>query len=317
MDTFKMEISNKAMAIIVVIIYILQIVANALSSVFSNSTGLNIGQISDANPTYITPDGRTFSVWGVIYTLLLIYTIYQALPSHHDDKQLVASRPYVIGAFILNGIWLFLWTNYLWWIQWLDIVLYLVALIYVYRHLNINYSGSDKSWQYIVSVYSGFSANVAWVTAATVISTTTTFRNSGWVTSSNVPGEHAVGATADWAIMWLVVVAGISSILALYRADLVHNLITAWALSGIVRQQTTPNATAFPISLLSNQVANWALACEIVVLVAALVSLIKIIYAAYIAKKNKDTESPPSALERPMLVGPTDGAISPGVEIAA
>jgi hypothetical protein len=28
-------------------------------------------QISDENPTYLSPDGQTFAIWGIIYTLEL------------------------------------------------------------------------------------------------------------------------------------------------------------------------------------------------------------------------------------------------------
>ena len=43
--------------------------------------GKTTAQVSDANPTLITPAGYVFSIWGVIYVLLGIFVVFQALPS--------------------------------------------------------------------------------------------------------------------------------------------------------------------------------------------------------------------------------------------
>lgn len=282
------ENRNRIESVLVIIAYVVMIALNAVSSIFAGQSGMNIGQISNVNPTYITPDGLTFSVWGVIYTGQLAYTIYQAIPSHLDDKELVASRLFAVGAFVLNGIWLFLFTRLYWWLQWADIVAYLVLLIQVYRHMDIDYFNTKKPWQYVLCNYVGFSCNLAWVTVATAVSTTTTFRQQGWVTLSKVPGELAVGVNADWAFMWIVIVGVISSAFAFYKGDIPHNLITAWALSGIIRQQTIPNAEAFPVSMLSPEVANWALGAEILVLVFAVASAIKIIYEKFVVQQHDD-----------------------------
>jgi hypothetical protein len=39
--------------------------------------GRDTGEISDNYPNLFAPAGYAFSIWGLIYTLLLIYTIYQ------------------------------------------------------------------------------------------------------------------------------------------------------------------------------------------------------------------------------------------------
>ena len=39
--------------------------------------GVTTGQASDALPNLFTPAGITFSIWGIIYLLLLGYTVYQ------------------------------------------------------------------------------------------------------------------------------------------------------------------------------------------------------------------------------------------------
>ena len=39
--------------------------------------GKDIGEISAKYPNLFTPAGYAFSIWGLIYLLLLIYVIYQ------------------------------------------------------------------------------------------------------------------------------------------------------------------------------------------------------------------------------------------------
>ena len=39
--------------------------------------GLNSGEVSDFYQNPFTPAGFTFSIWGLIYTLLIIFIIYQ------------------------------------------------------------------------------------------------------------------------------------------------------------------------------------------------------------------------------------------------
>ena len=50
------------------------IAANALANILPINQ-LNTGQISAFYPNYFVPAGFTFSIWGVIYLLLLNYVI--------------------------------------------------------------------------------------------------------------------------------------------------------------------------------------------------------------------------------------------------
>lgn len=46
--------------------------------------GVTSAEISDMYPTLITPAGFTFSVWSGIYTFLLFFIVYLALPKNKD-----------------------------------------------------------------------------------------------------------------------------------------------------------------------------------------------------------------------------------------
>jgi len=75
--------------------------------------GRNTAQISDANPTLITPAGYVFSIWGVIYVLLGVFAVYQALPSQRGSQfQSRIGWLFVLSS-ITNMVWLFLWQSLL------------------------------------------------------------------------------------------------------------------------------------------------------------------------------------------------------------
>jgi benzodiazapine receptor len=46
--------------------------------------GVTSADVSNMHPTLITPAGFTFAIWGIIYTLLLLFTVYQLLPKNRN-----------------------------------------------------------------------------------------------------------------------------------------------------------------------------------------------------------------------------------------
>merc|ERR1711871_1203689 len=96
----------------VVLCYVIQILSN-IGAIFTNSAK---GQaaLSSGNPTYATPDGITFSIWGLIYTFEFIAAVYQAVGGNRNLPQLVNSRHWICAAFLANAAWLPVFQNQLW-----------------------------------------------------------------------------------------------------------------------------------------------------------------------------------------------------------
>ena len=74
--------------IITWLLFIGVIAVNALANILPIN-GYNTGQISAFYPNAFVPAGFTFSIWGVIYLLLLSYTIgftfYSFKPQQHPE----------------------------------------------------------------------------------------------------------------------------------------------------------------------------------------------------------------------------------------
>ena len=62
--------------------------------------GRTTAQVSDLYSNPFTPAGYVFAIWGIIYTLLLVFVIYQALPKQKNklfQKQI--SALFILAAF--------------------------------------------------------------------------------------------------------------------------------------------------------------------------------------------------------------------------
>lgn len=62
--------TNKTRKIINAVLLVVTIVLNALGA-FGVINGMTQKEVSDLNDTLITPSGGTFSIWSVLYTLLI------------------------------------------------------------------------------------------------------------------------------------------------------------------------------------------------------------------------------------------------------
>lgn len=71
----------------------------------------NTGEISSKYPSYFTPDGFTFSIWGIIYIFLGIYVVKMIITSSSDlsEQFLITTMTLFIVTSILNILWLYCW----------------------------------------------------------------------------------------------------------------------------------------------------------------------------------------------------------------
>jgi len=75
--------------------------------------GSQTGALSDAIPNLFVPSGLTFSIWGVIYIFLLVFTIAQArglFSARREAPAFVAKVGWLfVYASAANAGWLLLW----------------------------------------------------------------------------------------------------------------------------------------------------------------------------------------------------------------
>ncbi len=187
--------------------------------------GMSTEAISDALPSYFTPAGYTFSIWGLIYTALLAFVIYQALPAQRE-------RPFLgkIGfLFALNGLansaWIAAW-HYGYYVVSVGIMVVILAtLIVIYLRLNIGRRDASLTWQDKLFYQAPFSLYLGWITVATIANIASVVNYLGW---------NGLGiAEPIWAMIMIGTAVIVAGILLINRRNAAYAGVLVWALFGI------------------------------------------------------------------------------------
>lgn len=188
--------------------------------------GKTTGALSDAYPNLFTPAGITFSIWGVIYILLLIFCVIQFTTSY----QAVITR---IG-------WLFGFTcffNALWIVAWhyerlpLSLILMLGLLISL---IWINLFIRDLPDAFMKA---GFGMYLGWICIATIANVTALLVDYGW-------GGFGISGQ-NWAIIMISVGAVIVSLSIWRLQNPFIGLAVVWAFAGIMIKRQADNRAIF------------------------------------------------------------------------
>jgi hypothetical protein len=242
----------------VVVTFIFQI---ALNSYYGNS----IGEVSKNNSTYLTPDGITFIIWIFIYLFQLLLVIYQ----YYDTNFYEYSRILLIIAFFSNGIWCIFWYHNYWWIQFADILIYLVSLIFLYFIVVERYV---LNWSTVFSHFA-ISINLPWCLFASVISLTVALQNNNYHIKE------------EWALTWIIILTIISNFAVIAKFDFVFGLVSSWALAGICRNQNEYNSS-LPINMISENIYLLSLICSIITGIVSIIFFVLVMILKFINRYN-------------------------------
>ena len=184
--------------------------ANALP--LNNKT---TGELSDSFPNLFVPAGFTFSIWGIIYLLLLVYSIVQFTGS---NQVAISSISWFFGiSCILNALWIVAWHYGKLPFSLIIMLGILVSLIYINiltRELPLG----------IIKL--SFGIYLGWICIATIANVTTLLVNYNW-TGFSISEEV-------WTIIMIMTGALIGAI-SLYRLNNPFiGLSIVWAFIGII-----------------------------------------------------------------------------------
>ncbi len=206
-----------------IIFFALTVVVNSLAGGTTLIGGQLTAAVSDANPTLITPAGYVFSIWGIIYILLGVFAVYQALPSQQGKEyQSKIGWLFVLSSLINIG-WLFLWQFEYLSLSVVLMFLLLATLIAIYLRLGIG--KSRASLRERLAVQLPFSVYLGWITVASIANVAATLVSIGW---------DGLGISPEtWAILVISVALIITMLMLITRKDMAYSLVIIWALVGI------------------------------------------------------------------------------------
>jgi len=211
-----------------ILAFVLTVIVNSIAGSTTILGRKLTAEISDANPTLITPAGYVFSIWGIIYILLGSFVVFQALPSQQGKGfQKSVGWLFVLSS-IANIVWLFLWQFEYLSFSVVVIFLLLATLILIYLRLNIGKSA--VSLREKLAVHVPFSIYLGWITIASIANV------SVFLVSENWDG-FGIGAET-WATLIIVVALILTVLVLATRKDIAYSLVIIWALVGIAVKQS-------------------------------------------------------------------------------
>ncbi len=214
-----LKILNVAALLVVLMVNYL---ANALPI-----NGVKTADISNKYFNEFAPAGVTFSIWGVIYSLIIGLIVWQFINSNEaKNKAIQQFSPYFIANCFLNAAWLFSWHYELFMLS----VGLMLGILYTLVQLNRIESKEiapnlPQKWL----LQSAFGIYLGWICIATIANITTFLVSIEF---------NKFGLTDTF---WTGAVIGVGSItaamLVVRYKNIYIGLAVIWALIGIVIRQ--------------------------------------------------------------------------------
>ncbi|HZJ74367.1 MAG TPA: tryptophan-rich sensory protein, partial [Perlabentimonas sp.] len=197
--------------------FILMVVVNALANTLPIN-GQTTGELSAAYPNLFVPAGLTFSIWGVIYLMLLIFVVVQFRESNKLQVQQISW--FFVASCLFNFLWIFAWHYNQLPVSLVMMLGLLLALIAITK--------SMKS-QPMSIIKASFGIYLGWVCIATIANVTALLVSYNW-------GGWGLTQQA-WAMIMISVGALISIVTIIRFNNPMVGLAVVWAFIGIQIKQ--------------------------------------------------------------------------------
>ena len=206
-----------------IVFFILTVIVNALAGSTKLIGGRDTASVSYANFTLVTPAGYVFAIWGIIYLLLGVFVVYQALPSQKGNDYLDKIGWLFVLSSIINIAWIFVWQYEILIPSVVLIFALLVTLIAIFLRLGIGRSNAPLNEKLAVQL--PFSVYLGWITVACIADVAATLVSYNW-------DGFGISPTA-WAVVVVAVAFLITITMLVIRRDIAYALVIIWALVGI------------------------------------------------------------------------------------
>ncbi len=188
---------------------VMNYLANALP--LNNKT---TGELSDSFPNLFVPAGLTFSIWGIIYLLLIAYCVIQFTGT---NKEIISDISWPFGiSCILNALWIIFWHYGKLPLSLIVMLGLLVTLIWINTLIRELPFGIIKAT---------FGIYLGWICIATIANVTALLVNYNW-TGFNIPQE-------TWTILMIIIGTVIIGLTVYNLKNPFIGLAVVWAFIGI------------------------------------------------------------------------------------
>ncbi len=219
-----MVVRHVTKRILAFLAFVIMVGANAVANILPIND-ITTGEVSDQLFNLFAPTGLTFAIWGVIYILLLGYSVFQLkvvqdLSVRQNLMDDIAI--FFIVSSLANTAWIFAWHYGYYLASLILIVVVLISLILINNEIKY---GSLKGLDYVL-IKTPFAIYFGWLTVATIANVTS------YLVSINFTGLGV--SESIWTIIVLFVSLIIGAITMIHYQSIAYGAVLLWAYAGII-----------------------------------------------------------------------------------
>jgi len=189
--------------------------------------GKTTGEISAKYPVLITPAPYAFSIWPLIYLLLIGFVIYQFQPRAAKSKMVQNIGPWFIISCLFNALWILVW-HYEKLASSIFIMLaLLISLIVIYTAIRKDKQPPTPGERFFVRL--PFSIYLGWICVATIVNEAVVLYAADW----NGLGLSDVA----WTIILLIAASLLAIVIGFRFLDPAFILVFIWSFIAIAVKQ--------------------------------------------------------------------------------
>lgn len=211
---------------------------NALANILPIN-GLNTGEVSALYPSLFTPAGITFSIWSVIYLLLLAFVLWQWVRLRDTRTQEIYRRvsPHFVLSSVFNISWILAWHFLYVWVSVVIMLAFLITLTLAF--LNLEHAKlNTRTDRFFISL--PLTTYFAWICVATIANIATALVSLKSSTYLLTPET------------WTVIMMAVAFLLAVYITVKYKKpafaAVVTWALAGIYLRWETSEYTLISLA---------------------------------------------------------------------
>jgi hypothetical protein len=210
-----------ALKFINIITFAIMILMNYLANAIPLG-GKTTGELSAQYPNLFVPAGITFSIWGIIYLLLLGFIILQF---RTENKELVNSIGWLFAiSCVLNSLWIVAWHYENPGLSMLIMIFLLLCLVLINHRIAAFTMGLSRA---------AFGIYLGWICIAAIANATALLVAINWT---------GWGLTDElWAMAMVLAGALITILLLITYRNPFTGLAVIWALAGIIIARSWPD----------------------------------------------------------------------------
>lgn len=215
--------NDKIRQILVIAATVGMIIFNGLAAA-GKLGGTDTGAVSDRYATHITPAGYAFpTIWSLIYFGMLVFSIYQAVPSKAERFR--GLRTIYIVSCVANCFWLYVWSQ-----ESIVVCLGIITVLLICLGvINVRLRTAETDGEFWLAKVP-FGIYFGWVTAATILNATIALVYLG---------VRLPDATSNLIGAGLILIAAALGALVRWKLkNYFYPLAIAWAITAIAVRQS-------------------------------------------------------------------------------